>query len=238
MPVLFLDLDGTLAPLVDHPDDARVPGATGRVLRRLQASGARVVLVSGRSVAGVLHVARMRPDAILGDHGARIWTRGVVRPWLRADAETLARVVREVAPALEQLRGVRLEHKDRSLAIHLRLAPGARAATTRVIVAILRRVGLRVLRGKRVIDGQLPGVDKGTAVRRYLATVPAGGAVLYAGDDTTDQDAFAALRGDAVTVVVGTGARGANFRTRHPSTFAAWLHRLAAARSRKSESGP
>jgi trehalose-phosphatase len=232
-PVLFLDLDGTLAPLVGRPDDARVPPATRRTLARLRRTGARVVLVSGRSVDGVRHVARLEPDAILGDHGARIWRHGSARPWLSADRARLSRASRRLACELKDLAGVRLERKDRSLAIHLRLTRVQGVKAVPRIVRLLRAAGLRVLLGYRVIDGQLPGVDKGRAVRRWLTTNPGSDAVLYAGDDTTDQDALRALAGLAITIAVGPRVRGARFRTRDPRSLARWLERLADARSRR-----
>jgi len=232
-PVLFLDLDGTLAPLVDQPDRARVPAATRRTLRRLRASGAQVVLVSGRSIGDVRRIARLTADAILGDHGARIWCGGSIRPWLPADRARLTRMSRSLAPELEGCGGVRLERKDRSLAIHLRLTRSRSQEAIPRIVALLRGAGLRVLRGHRVIDGQLPGVDKGRAVRRWLRTHPDTDAVLYAGDDTTDRDAFRVLTGSAITIAVGRRVGGARLRTRDPRSLARWLERLADERSRR-----
>jgi trehalose-phosphatase len=193
-----------------------------------------VVIVSGRSIAGVRHVARVAPDAILGDHGARVWHGGTPKPWLKADRATLVRSVQRVAPELARHRGVRLEQKDRSLAIHLRLTRGSREAVIAEITGLLKRAGLRVLRGHRVIDAQLPGVNKGRAVERWLNAEGNADAVMYAGDDTTDLDAFRALKGRAMTIAVGPRVRGAGFRTRDPKTFAAWLGRLAEARSDRS----
>ena len=89
---------------------------------------------------------------------------------------------------------------------------------------------MRVLRGRRVLDAQLPGVDKGRAVRRWLRQNPRIDAVLYAGDDTTDHDAFRALGSRALTIAVGPRLHGALLRSRDPGTFAAWLGRLAEAR--------
>jgi trehalose-phosphatase len=229
-PVLFLDLDGTLAPLVERAENARVPAATRRVLDRLRRTGARVVIVSGRSIAGVQHVAQLPTDAILGDHGALIWRGRGLKPWLPADRVALARAVRRVALELGRLPGVRLEHKDRSLAIHLRLSRSSRKGVIAEVVRLLEQTGLRVLHGHRVIDAQLPGVNKGSAVKRWLETDEAADAVIYAGDDTTDEDAFRALRGRGMTVSVGPRARGAGFRTRDPRSFATWLGRLAEAR--------
>jgi trehalose-phosphatase len=231
-PLLFLDLDGTLAPIVDHPNDARIPPATRRLLQALRASGARVVLVSGRPVLQVPPVARTPVDGILGDHGARLMSGGRVGDWLAADGRSLERLARRVEPRLGRLPGVRLERKERSLAVHLRLPRHDAGRTARRVAALLRRQGFRVLHGHRIVDAQLPRVNKGRAVLRWLARRPLHDVVLYAGDDATDDDAMQALRGRALTVAVGPRPRHAQFRTRDPATFAAWLARLAQARTR------
>lgn len=230
-PLLFLDLDGTLAPIVDDPHHARIPPATRRTLRRLRQTGASVVLVSGRSVGGVRHVARVSVTAILGDHGARLYRSGRVGPWLPAAEHRIRGAADLVRRWIENRSGIVLEEKDRSLAIHLRLSRSSRAVSE--LVVWLRDAGYRVLRGHQVLDVQLPGVDKGAAVRRWVAAYPGADHILYAGDDTTDQDAFRVLRGRATTIIVGRRASGATFRTRDTETFAVWLARLAAARARR-----
>ncbi len=230
-PILFLDLDGTLAPIVERPARARVPDRTRRVLRRLRHSGARVVLVSGRSVPGVVRALGTPVDAILGDHGGRALFGGRVRPWLVIDPAPLVRAVAAVAKRIEEWPGVTLEQKERSLAIHLRLTPTASRRVVPELSRMLRRLGLRVLLGHRVLDVQLPGIDKGRAVRRWLLADP-GDQLLYAGDDTTDEDAFRALRGRALTIAVGRRPDGAEFRTRSPASFCRWLESLALERER------
>jgi trehalose 6-phosphate phosphatase len=229
-PLLLLDLDGTLAPLLDDAARSRVPEATRRTIQALRRSGVHVVLVSGRSIAGVRRVAGMPVDAILGDHGARLLSHGRIRPWIHADRRRLTNGVRDIAPLVAATRGIVLEQKDRSLALHLRILGNHDHPTVREIARRLRRAGLRVLQGHRILDAQPPGVNKGVAVRRWLAH-HAHDAVLYAGDDTTDMDAFRALRGRGTVIAVGPRATGAEFRTRDPRTFAAWLARLAAARA-------
>jgi trehalose 6-phosphate phosphatase len=228
-PVLFLDLDGTLAPIVERPDAARVPWSTRRVLQALRAGGARIILVSGRPVAQVPRVIGTPVDAILGDHGSRLFADGRVRNWLAVDGRSLDRLARRIESDLAGLPGARLERKERSLAVHLRLPRSDGDRTARRIARLLRRQGFRVLRGHRILDAQLPGVNKGLAVRRWLARHPSP-AVLYAGDDTTDDDAMRALGARATTIAVGPRPRHARFRTRDPGTFAAWLARLAQAR--------
>jgi len=231
-PLLLLDLDGTLAPIVDQPMAARVPPRTRQIVQALRRSGATVVLVSGRSIPGVRHVARTAVDAILGDHGARVALgSGPIRNWLKADPARFARIADAVAPRLEGMPGVRFQRKERSLAIHLRLPAHHAEAAARRIARLLRSHGLRVLHGHRVLDGQLPGVDKGTAVLRWLDRHRGHDAILYAGDDTTDDDAFRVLRSRAMTIAIGPRPARAGWRTRDPASFAAWLERLARARN-------
>jgi len=236
MPILFLDVDGTLAPIVERPADARVPARTRAVLRRLRRSGAQLVMVSGRSVPGARRVLGMEVDAILGDHGGRALINGRVRTWLVIDPAPLERAVAAVARKIGEWPGITLEQKERSLAIHLRLAPGADRRVVPDLVRMLRGLGLRILRGHRVLDVQLPGIDKGRAIRRWLLSHPAD-EVLYAGDDTTDQDAFRVLRRRGLTIAVGRRPTGAEFRTRDPASFCRWLERLADRRERLRRHG-
>ncbi|MFN8652067.1 MAG: trehalose-phosphatase [Gemmatimonadales bacterium] len=231
-PLLFLDLDGTLAPLVERPRRARIPAATCRTLQRLRKTGVRVVLVSGRSVAGVLEVAHTPVDAILGDHGARLYEQGRLSSWLPASKAQFTHAADRLERLLEGTRGVRFQRKERSLAIHLRLPRNDKGRTTERIARLLRKEGLRVLYGHRILDAQLPGVDKGRAVSKWLRRHPRPDAVLYAGDDTTDEDAMLALAGRAFTVAVGPRPRCNTYRTSSTRTFAAWLARLAAAREK------
>ena len=192
-----------------------------------------MVIVSGRSVAGVLEIAHTPVDGILGDHGARLYERGKLRGWLPANATRFTHAADRLERLLSGTHGVRFQRKERSLAIHLRLPREEGDRTAHRIAALLRAEGLRVLFGHRILDAQLPGVDKGRAVLRWLRRHPRPDAVLYAGDDTTDEDALLALKDRAITVAVGPRPRHAAFRTSSPRTFAAWLARLAEARAGK-----
>ncbi|HXE57558.1 MAG TPA: trehalose-phosphatase, partial [Gemmatimonadales bacterium] len=107
-------------------------------------------------------------------------------------------------------------------------------ALARAVRAALRGTGLQVRVGNKVLDVRARGADKGAAVLRWLRVVERGRVplehVVYAGDDTTDEDAFRALGRRAVTIAVGPRVGHARFRTASTVTFAAWLERLAGLR--------
>ena len=105
-------------------------------------------------------------------------------------------------------------------------APDDAARLTAAAVELGTREGVDVLRGKDVVELAVLDVDKGSALADLRAQVGAAG-LLYAGDDVTDERAFAALGPDDVTVKVGDGATAARFRVPAPAEVAAALHRLA-----------
>lgn len=220
----FLDLDGTIAPFVDDPSRARVTRSARAAIRRLRRAGHPVILVTGRRARDAARVAGADFDAILGSHGAERLDRRRVRPWLGTSAGigAIARAagILSQAPALRRLR---IETKGWSLAVHS--ADSARVA--RIVRARLGDRSLSVRAGRRVVDVRAPGVDKGKAVLRWLASARPAGPILYAGDDVTDEDAFRALVRGAFTVVVGRHASGAQFRAAGPEAFGRWLLRLA-----------
>lgn len=220
----FLDLDGTLAPFVPRPAEARVGRTALSAIGRLRRAGHAVILVTGRRAHDAAAIAGPDLDAILGSHGAEWLDHFGLRPWLgtvtgrRAVAAAARRLRHLPAPA-----GVRLEDKEWSLAVH---TPDPDHLAT-AIRARLRGLPVLMDVGRRVIDVRAPGVDKGRAVRRWLELARPRGAVIYAGDDATDEDAFRALRGRAATILVGRHATGARFHCTGPAAFGRWLHRLA-----------
>lgn len=233
-PVLFLDLDGTLAPLVDRADHAAVPAATRRTMAALRASGAKIVLVSGRDVASVERIAQCPVDAIIGNHGADIRQNGRSRRWLTGSAASLQVAARRIAATLHVPRAV-LQEKPFSLALHYRGPAHRGVECMRIARQAIRGLDLEAHPGHRLVDIRLVSVNKGAAVRRWLTLMEPGlprSAVCYAGDDTTDEYAFRALHSPAVTIAVGRRTKGARLRTSGPQAFAKWLARLAEARRR------
>jgi trehalose 6-phosphate phosphatase len=184
-PLLAFDLDGTLAPIVDDPEEVALPPSTQAVLKEL-ARRCPVVIVSGRARKDVFQrLAGIPVREVFGNHGiepthATSALRGQVARW--------AEVLRS---RLSAWRGVRLEDKQYSLTIHYRQAPRperARAAAEQV-VSLLDNA--RVLPGKFCLNVLPAGAaHKGNALREAQRRLGCDSAI-YLGDDETDEDVFA-----------------------------------------------
>lgn len=201
--LLLLDFDGTLAPIVDRPEAAALPPKTRRVLQRLmKAPGLDVAIVSGRGMEDARSRAGIPGVPYAGNHGMEIDGGGVSRihPEAAAARPALDSVRQRLERELEAVAGTLVEDKGLTLSIHYRLAARDRVDEIRraVHAAADEAAGvLRVTAGKEVLEVR-PDVewDKGRAVEFLLdhfAPEP-GVPVLYIGDDTTDEDAFRALR--------------------------------------------
>jgi len=186
---LFLDVDGVLAPIVARPEDARVPDETRAELERLDASYALVACISGRAGDDAARIVGVPRLTYVGNHG------------LDAEPEAAAWGSRLHA-FLGEIDWPELEDKGLTAALHFRNARDEDAARVALdaIAARARAEGFVARYGRKVLELLPPlPASKGTAVRRLIAEHGLERA-LYAGDDTTDLDGFAAL--DAVTVGV------------------------------------
>ncbi|NTU80882.1 MAG: trehalose-phosphatase [Chloroflexales bacterium] len=233
---LLLDYDGTLAPFRIARDQAFPYPGVREVLHTLLAAGrTRVVVISGRAIVELEQLLGIAPlPELWGSHG---WERrladGTYRPPdldVRA-AEGLA-AAREVAVA----RGLThaLEPKPAGLALHWRgLAPTAVAALRAEIGELWTPITLRHNLAVHPFDGGLelraPGRDKGTAARTLLAELAADTALAYLGDDLTDEDAFRAIDGRGLRVLVRPELRptAADIWLCPPDDLLAFLRRWA-----------
>ncbi|MCC6224487.1 MAG: trehalose-phosphatase [Thermoleophilia bacterium] len=180
---LVLDVDGTLAPIVARPALATVPPETRTELRRLASRYLLVACVSGRPGAEAERLVGVEGLRYVGNHGLEL------DPRAGALAVQLARF-REVVNGAWPV-----EDKLLSLAFHFRGAPNeaAAVATLEAVAERARAAGLTARFGRRVLEVRPPSEwDKGRAVRSLIEECGASLA-LYAGDDTTDLDAFRAL---------------------------------------------
>lgn len=231
--LIALDFDGTLAPEVDRPEDARaLPEAEAAVLRLLALPHTRVALVSGRPLESLEQVAGL-PDNVLlvGSHGIEFRldtpeTRLALTPEERAEVSTLGRLLGEVAASFDH---TWVESKPAGAALHTRLATEAdgRAAQELALQrATAELTGLTARHGKNILEFSVRSTTKGEAIDR-LRDYSAADAVLYAGDDTTDEDAFAALRPGDLGLKSGHTETIADHRVTGPAAVAAVLDRLA-----------
>ncbi|GAA4658386.1 trehalose-phosphatase [Kineococcus glutinatus] len=233
--LVALDFDGVLAPLVDDPMSAApLPGSVA-ALQRL-AGTSDVALVSGRALADLRLLSRAPAAAVLvGGHGTQCSLDGEDggQVLTEAEARLLARVTAQLEEIAAAHEGVAVEHKPMSAVLHTRRADRAVAAeaTRRAVDGPGSDPGVHCLRGKEVVEIAVVPLGKGAGLLRLrdrlAAAGPAVGAVLYAGDDVTDEDAFAALGEADVTVKVGPGETAARFRVADPQGMATLLTALA-----------
>lgn len=211
--LIGLDFDGTLAPIVPHPDDAALPAATRQVLVALtRRPDTRVALVSGRSLADLRQRVDVATAHYAGNHGMEIEGPGVARVHDGAAAArpVLAGIARQLAADLGDVDGVVVEDKGLTLSIHYRrVAAGAEQARVRqhVLDHCRGMAGVRVTEGRKVVEVR-PDVDwhKGRALRFLRDTLLVGhpGApTLFIGDDRTDEDAFREVGDDGCAIFVG-----------------------------------
>jgi len=179
---VLLDVDGVLAPIVPRPEDARVPDELREELRRLDARYALVACVSGRDGADARAVVGVPELTYVGNHG------------LELDPEADEWATR-LADFLDSVEWPRTENKRLTASLHYRGASDEAAARRELdeIAQRARDAGLVARYGRKVLELVPPlAAHKGTAIRRLLDEKGLERA-LYAGDDTTDLDAFAAL---------------------------------------------
>lgn len=200
-----VDFDGTLAPLVDHPDDAvpdpRAFSLLGEIAGR---PGVTVAVVSGRARADLhTRLGELPGATLVGEHGNDIGGAAAADPVI-AEAETMIRGVAAEAG------GATVESKPRSVTFHYRHLDDESAAPylDRIRDWAGAHQTIRILEGKDVIELSTGDRDKGDAIRDLAGTA----AVIYIGDDTTDETVFTLLGPGDVGVKVGSGPTAASHR--------------------------
>lgn len=220
--LLAFDFDGALAPIVARPEDARaLPGSVEAIERLSRADGVVAALVSGRSRHDLAEVSGAHASShllLVGSHGAEVDADGP------AGLDDAARVrLADVTALLEDVErhhpGAHLERKPASVVLHTRLIQdrdSAAQATATALAQLDGRAGVHVTPGKEVVEAAVVETGKGAALQR-LREVFEVQAVLYVGDDVTDEHAFAVLGPDDVGVKVGEGDTLARHRIADPA---------------------
>lgn len=197
---VLLDIDGTLAPIVEHAADASVPETTRQLLIAVSRRYAQVACVSGRRASEARAMVSVGTIAYLGSHGAELllsgWTEAQIDPALLEWAPRIDEFRRESDTPELRRRRVRIEDKGPLIAYHWRGAADEQDARAAIdaVAARAQEAGLEVHWGRKVMEVRPPvRIDKGLGVRTLLGE-RALAAALYVGDDLTDLDAFHALR--------------------------------------------
>jgi trehalose 6-phosphate phosphatase len=175
---IFLDVDGVLAPIVERPEDSRVPEETRAEVRRLAGRYALVACVSGRTGADARRLVGLDELTYVGEHGLEL--EPAATPWRGA--------ISAFADSVDWP----VENKGLTLSFHYRGATDEEAAEQFLLEVAerARDAGLRPRFGRKVLEVRPPiDASKGTAVRALL-TQRGLERALYAGDDATDLDAF------------------------------------------------
>ncbi|MFM9590073.1 trehalose-phosphatase [Streptomyces scabiei] len=202
--VIALDFDGTLAPIVPDPEQARAHPDAVAALAALAPKVASVAVVTGRPAAvavrhgGFAGVPGLERLVVLGHYGAERWDAVTGTVSAPAPHPGVAAVRTELPGLLDGVgawQGTWIEEKGRAVAVHTRRATDPQAAFDALrapLTDLAARHGLIVEPGRMVLELRPPGMDKGVALREYLAETGAA-SVLYVGDDLGDLPAFAAV---------------------------------------------
>ncbi len=230
---LFLDVDGTLIDLAEHPDAVEVPGA---LIAGLAAAADRLdgalALVSGRPIEDLDRLFAPLRLPMAGVHGAelRLPPEGV-----SAAAPPLPEGLwLDLARLLDRFPGTFTENKRASFAVHCRLADAAEqelAAALARLVASFPQQQIELMKGTRVYEIKRSGIDKGKAIERFMASAPFAGRVpvFVADDPVVDRSGFeTALALGGMSFSVGVELPGLTGAFAGPGAVRAWLGRLGA----------
>jgi trehalose 6-phosphate phosphatase len=253
--LIGVDFDGTLAPIIDDPDQAYAhPGAVA-ALGRLGSAVAAVVVITGRPaetavrLGGFRDVPGLQSMVVLGQYGVERWDARTDVFSIPPEPVAMAAVVDELPGILDQLglQEVRVEHKGRAIGVHTRELGDSNAAFDRLaepLGELAARHGLLVEPGKNVLEIRSPGIDKGAALRDIVREKQAA-QVIFAGDDLGDLPAFRAveqLRTEGIPGLLVCSAsheedaltQASDLVVDGPEGVARWLTRLADALDAKS----
>jgi len=238
--LVALDFDGTLSPLVDEPMEARMLPAAGAAVSALVAApDTYVAFVSGRSLTDLRIIAEHGEDSAIllaGSHGAEFWIPGEGRidPVDEPGAVELRDRLRSEAEQLTgDLDGVWIEPKTFGFGIHTRKLDAATAhlANRRVDTLVAAEAPQwRRRTGHGIIEFAFRHEGKDAAIAELRKRLGAT-AVLFAGDDVTDEDALRRLLPQDLGVHVGAGTTAAKVSVRDIPAMAELLASLAERRA-------
>ena len=210
--VLCLDYDGTLTPIVSHPEDAHLSETMRSLLMKLS-NQCTIAVVSGRGLGDIKSRVGIKGIYYAGSHGFEIEGPGIKMEYEKAMPfiEKIDALEAELKTALADVEGAYIERKKYSIALHYRNVPEAQQSgfDKAADESLKRYPQLRKTLGKKVYELQ-PDLewDKGRAIEwigNALRIDRQGSKIIYIGDDITDEDAFEAIQGYGIGVLVDGG---------------------------------
>lgn len=246
---LFLDVDGTLVAIAATPQSVQVDSALLPLLTRLrEACGGALAVVSGRSLDNVDRLFKPLRLAAAGLHGWERRRADGTSPIRLREPDHVLEPLRSVIPAYtERHPGLLFEDKGLSLALHYRLAPHLSAAVSRFARRLAAQDSrLRLIEGRKVVEFQPSGMDKGQAIAAFMAEPPFLGRLpVYVGDDTTDEDGFGIVNRMHGLSIKVTGherrareSSAAHYRVSSIAALHAWLAIVAERLGRDADRHP
>lgn len=237
------DFDGTLAPLVSNPKKSDpIPGSLEALEILAGVPHTKAAIVSGRDLASLRKVAPVTRDVTLvGSHGAEI--SDDEQELSKEQEALLKRLTEEVKKASKLIPGSKVEEKKYAVALHIRTAKNSAKATEQAAALEDRLAGIpgvTLARGKKVSEFAVIDATKDAALESIAQRWENGAdAVLYLGDDVTDEHIFTGLPArltspntEIITVKVGEGATAAQYRVDNELVAAAAIDYLCEARDR------
>ncbi|WP_366658434.1 trehalose-phosphatase [Fodinicurvata sp. EGI_FJ10296] len=230
---LFLDVDGTLVEIVDRPDLVTLASGLVDLLARLHdGMDGAVALVSGRTLVSLNRMFAPLRLSAAGQHGLEIRLADGTIARHDTPPEYLAEVDSLLTETVAAAPGLLIERKGLTIAVHYRNADHQLGPLLATETRILQRFDgiIQSIHGKKVIEFKPVGINKASAVETLMTSPPfAGRHPVFAGDDTTDEDGFAAaIRAGGVAIQVGDREPTlAQWRTPTVGNFIAWLTELA-----------
>lgn len=225
---IFLDLDGTLLELKDHPNEVRAESSTLSLLQRLsERAGKALAVISGRDIGAIdriLHPLVLPVGAVRGLR--RRDASGEIRSSGQLDLASIAFVLKAT---IGNEPGIFIEPKTGAVAVHYRLRPDLEQRCLEVVKEVVgARSDLRIYAGKMVFEIAYDRSDKGEAISEFLNEKPfIGRTPIFAGDDPSDEAGFSLVNArNGISIKVGREPTTARYRADSVSQFRDWLLEL------------
>jgi len=205
---LFLDYDGTLTPIAESPDNAIVTEDIHSLITQIRAF-LPVAIITGRSLENIMDIIGIRQMLFAGNHGAEIWDGNsqVINQDIDESKQTMEHLLEQLRDSLSSIQGVIIEDKGITASIHFRMVNTQDICKMHNIFWSITdnfKDLFKITSGKKVFEIRPYGIwNKGNAVSWIWKNYGKNRTPIYIGDDTTDEDAFRAIRGEGIGISVG-----------------------------------